>query len=322
MKEPYECPRCGYASGVKQNMYKHLYEKKKCCQGIVSPIDLTDDVKEQIILNRKYHPPTQPINYETQSTNPSTTNIYQNITNYNQMNNIISKIDAIDKFTKYMTHRGESMLDFEDHIAQTYQTTIERLDNDDYRDFIMSMKTFYEIVDTLTTCENIEKLNVLYDDHSHRIRFVEIGTWKSKMFELGVDEIISKIQCGYLDYYEEYLLRKLKTANMYMNQVIKERLNGYYRFLVCFDLDPRIKDMSYLDDSRMESVYDIYRQIKNDLRKTEETRTRRDITNIIRRNCKASILDLNKKIMELIQVDEPFKQHVLEQFSKFSLNQH
>ena len=311
-KEPYECPRCGYNTNVKQNMQKHFYEKKKACQGIKDNIELTEDIKDAVMKNRRYHLPhvvQQP---------PQTTNIYQNITNYNQINNVIGKMDVIDKLSKYITHRGESLLDFDDHVSQTYQVTIEKLDMDAYRDFSMSPKTFLEIIDTLTTYESIENLNVLYDEQSQRIKIVEFGSWRSKMLESGVDEILLKIQSGYLDYYEEYLLRKCHDANTYTMQLIKERLEDYYKFLVCFDLDPCVKDIKYLEDSKTEVIYNLYRRLKNELRKADETKVRREVTRIIRRNCKANIIELNKKIMDLIQVDERCKKHVLDQFLRLS----
>ena len=311
-KDPYECPRCGYCTNVKQNIHKHLYTKKKICQGIKDSIDLTDDIKESVLKNRKYHVPVviqQP---------PQTTNIYQHITNYHQINNVIGKMDVLDKLTKYISHRGEALLDFDDHVSQTYQGTVEKLDMDAYKDFSMNPKTFLEIIDTLTTCESIEKLNVLYDEESQRIKIVEFGSWKSKMLESGVDEILLKIQSGYLDYYEEYLLRKCQNANTYTMQLIKERLEDYYKFLVCFDIDPCVKDIKYLEDPKTEVIVDIYRRLKNELRKTDETKIRREVTRIIRRNCKANIIELNKKIMDLIQVDESFKKHVLDQFSRYS----
>ena len=196
------------------------------------------------------------------------------------------------------THIGqETLLDFEDHVSLTYQSTVEKLDNDAYRDFTMSPKTFYEIIDTLTTCESIDKINVIYDEQSERIRIVEFWTWRSKMLESGIDEIISKIQSGYLDYYEEFLLRKLASTETcpYTFQTIKERLSDYYRFVVCFDLDPCVKDMRYQDHPKTERVYDMYRTIKNELRKTDETKVKREVARIIRRNCKANIIELNKK---------------------------
>lgn len=312
-KEPYECPRCGYSTNTKQNIHKHLYVKKKQCQGVKSNVDLTDDIKETIIKNRKFivQPSLPVIPHHT-------TKIYQNITNYHQINNVIGRMDVIDKIAKYISHRGENLLDFDDHVSQTYQSTIYKLDNDTYKDFSMNPKTFLEIIDTLTTCESIDKLNLLFDEQSERIRIVEFGSWRSKILESGVDEIMSKIQSGYLDYYEEYLLRKCHNTDPYTMQVIRERLEDYYRFVVCFDLDPCIKEAKYLEDSNTECIYNIYRRVKNDLRKTDETKVRREVTRIIRRNCKANIIELNKKIMDLIQVDEDFKQRVLEQFSKFS----
>lgn len=318
VKEPYECPRCGYSTGTKQNIYKHLYMKKKMCQGVLSNLDLTEEVKDSILKNRRHHivqiqAPIQP---------SSTTTIYHNIINYNHINNVIGRMDVIDKITKYITHRGESLLDFEDHVSQTYHNTIEKLDNDAYKDFSMNPKTFLEIIDTLTTCESIEKLNVLYDEQSERIRLVEFGSWRSKMLESGVDEIMLKIQSGYLDYYEEYLLRRCEKADAYSLQVLRERLEDYYKFVVCFDLDPCVKDIKYIENAKTEPIYNMYRRIKNELRKTDETKVRREVTRIIRRNCKANIIELNKKIMDLIQVDECFKQHVLEQFSKFTSLSH
>lgn len=310
MKDSYECPRCGYKTMVRQNMYKHLFFKKTICQSTKNTIELSDEVKNDIITNRKWIcPVVQPV---------TVTNIYQNITNYQQINNVIGRMDVMDKINKYMSHCGEELLDFEDHVSQTYQSTIHKLDNDTFKDFSMSPKTFLEIIDTLTTCESIDKLNVLYDEQSEKLKFVEFGTWKSKMLESGVDEIISKIQSGYLDYYEEYLLRKCQNSDTYLTQVIHERLEDYYRFVVCFDLDPCVKDESYLEDPKTEHIYNIYRNVRYNLKKVHETRIRREVTKIIRRNCKASIIDLNKKIMDLIQVDEGFKKHVLDEFSKFT----
>lgn len=54
---PYHCPRCGYENHKAYNMKLHLYTKKKVCQGIESRIDLTDDVKKEILDNRVYHAP-------------------------------------------------------------------------------------------------------------------------------------------------------------------------------------------------------------------------------------------------------------------------
>lgn len=316
MKDPYECPRCGYETPLKQNMYKHLYEKKKPCQGIRADVLLTEDVKYEVMQNRTYK--VKPICQIVNETSSSPT-IHQNITHYNQINTVIGKIDLIDRLTKYMQHHGHELLNFDEHITQTYHSTIQKLDNDEYRDFCLSQKCFLEIIDTLTVCNTIERITVLYDEQLGRIRFTDCGTWKSKMLDHGIDEIMSKIQGGYLDYYEEYLLRKVQDADPYTQQVIKERLIDYYKLLVCFDMLPCVKEMHHQENPRMETMYNVYRHVKNELRKTEATSLRNQVSKIIRRNSIGSVIELNKRIMELIQVDEGFKDHVLEQFSRFSL---
>lgn len=309
-RDLYECPRCGYTSSFKQSMCKHLYIKKKVCQAIKNSIELTDDVKGTIIECRRYRLPEPP---------PPPPTINQQINNYQQINNIIGKMDVLDKHTKYMEYYGEALLNFDDHVTMTYQDTIDKLDQDTYKDFAMNHKTFYEIIDTLTACASIEKLNVLYDEQSQKLRFVELGDWKSKLLETGVDEIVSRIKDGYLDYYEDYLLRKYPASDLYTRQRIKERLEDYYKFVVCFDLPPCIEDPTYLDDPLMEVLYESYRAIKNELRKVDERCIRRGVIRIIHRNTKANLVDLNKRIMDIIQVDEAFKIHVLDQFTKFTL---
>lgn len=58
-KPPYECIRCGYKTNDKYLMRRHFYDKKKTCQGIVNNIELTDDIKECILENRKYKMPLE-----------------------------------------------------------------------------------------------------------------------------------------------------------------------------------------------------------------------------------------------------------------------
>lgn len=50
----YECPRCGYSTQRKLAMKKHLYELKKDCPGQRHKIDLTPEIKEEILRDRVY----------------------------------------------------------------------------------------------------------------------------------------------------------------------------------------------------------------------------------------------------------------------------
>ncbi len=55
---PYTCCRCGYKIKHKSCMIKHLYKRNKDCPGTVNDIELTDEIKEKILLNRIYKIPT------------------------------------------------------------------------------------------------------------------------------------------------------------------------------------------------------------------------------------------------------------------------
>lgn len=52
MKPPYTCVRCGYETQYTTSMRKHLYCKLKTCPGLKNDIELTDSVKESIMINR------------------------------------------------------------------------------------------------------------------------------------------------------------------------------------------------------------------------------------------------------------------------------
>lgn len=56
----WECPRCKYRTDVKQNMVTHFNRKIPCpCDDPINGIELTDDIKNYVYLNRKYKPTKQ-----------------------------------------------------------------------------------------------------------------------------------------------------------------------------------------------------------------------------------------------------------------------
>ena len=89
-RKPYTCPRCGYNSRKKYNMYIHLTNLRKPCPATEQDIEITQEVKDYILINRIYHTPEQP-----QQT------IYNYINNNQQINNIIADMDAIQNLEAY-----------------------------------------------------------------------------------------------------------------------------------------------------------------------------------------------------------------------------
>lgn len=56
-KMPYTCPRCNYTTASKGHMHFHLYELRKPCPKTHSDVELTEEIKEDLLVNRIYRPP-------------------------------------------------------------------------------------------------------------------------------------------------------------------------------------------------------------------------------------------------------------------------
>lgn len=123
-KPDYECVRCGYKTKYKNNIRRHLFTTKKVCPALKNNIDLTDIIKDHIFANRHYIIPL---------TENTTTNIINNYTTYNQINNIVSNMNPLDKLNKYLEYKNLNTKNFEDIIEDRYEREIHRFENDSYR---------------------------------------------------------------------------------------------------------------------------------------------------------------------------------------------
>lgn len=205
----------------------------------------------------------------------------------NQFNNFVSKMDPIQE--------------------------IQLLENNLFEDFSLDHQKLLDVVDAITSCNSMDRLKIYSN-----------GKWNSLIYEHGVMELMQKIQSFYLDYYELYLLKRAYTGGAYDRQCVRERLQDYYKFLVCFELRPAIKDQDDGDimetDEDTTSLQDIYYPIFCELQEKmplgEANRLRKKIHEVIKTNNKSSMLDLNKNVMEQMKIDEGFQQIVLEQIQK------
>lgn len=327
-KEDYTCCRCGYKTPRKDRMYRHLYKLNKPCPGVLNSIELTEEINQHILANRVYI--IQQVIQQPQ----------QIIYNYNQIINIISNISPIDKIQTFFNYNNITPRNFEDMIEYRYERDISRLENDSYR-IPRQLKTddFYDIVDDLTflslsTNNNIENLNTVYDDKTNRLNIYSEGEWQSCLLDKGVKKIIENIKIYYLDIYEVYSIRKIKCGSLYYedkNQ-LKEKLCEYYNFIACFELypyvyqkndneilypisDPRYDTPVNKGDLTFFKVADefnsLYNQIKNELKVVDQNKMIKKVKDIIKYNSKSNISDLNKKVIELIQIDEEYKQELI-----------
>ena len=313
--KPYQCPRCGYSTKDKYHMRRHLYNKKKDCPGMKSSICLDDSVKENILQNRIYIAPVV-------QANPQQV-INQTINNYNQINNFISKMDVFEKLDKYTKYKNIEIMSLEDRVDQTYQRNIERLETNAFKDFSLDYHSILDVINTITTCDEVSTINVLHDSNNDKLKIYNQGKWDSFLFEQGTIDLITNIQSSYLDYYERYLLKKAFKGCAYEKQCISEKLEEYYKFLVCFDLNPLCKNMTdadILDDDVFENhttilqdlYYKVYKHIHENIKLSEANKLRKQVYDIIKKNNRSNMIELNQKMMDLLQVDKGFKDVVLE----------
>lgn len=321
--DSYLCPRCGYASERKDAMKRHFYNKVRNCPAAKNDIELTDEIKQYVLANRRYHVQKQIIN-----------TVHNTINNYHQINNFIASMDVMDKLNKYITHKNLEITDFEDKVDNRYKRNVKRLEDANFKGcFKLKLNDLLDIIDAVSTIFNgVEDFNIMYDSQINKLKIFSYGEWKTHLIDSGLKEIIETIQCCYLDSYECYLIKKLKcnSTDYHQRAVLREHLEEYYKFLACFNTMPFIyqKDDKQLQEIDIDTEIDnnrhtvslyniedefmpIYFKMKEDIVTTEANKMKREVKDIIKKNTKSNVIDLNKKMVELFQMDEQFKNELL-----------
>lgn len=320
--ETYVCPRCGYSTDRKDALKRHFFDKVKTCPAVKLDIELTDDIKHYVLLNRRYHVPN--------ASNPLKV-VNNTINNYNQINNFVANMDVIEKLTKYIEYKNIDIVDFEDKVDYRYKRNVTKLENGSLKvNYQLKISDLFDIIDAVSKlCHGMEDFNIMYDERLNKLKIFSFGEWKTLLVDSGIKEMIETIQTCYLNAYECYLIRKMKCPEQsaYQKTVFREHLCEYYKFLICFGIYPYIDRKtdaeimgieSYGTSYAIEEEYKpLYNRIKEKTNQQELNKTKKDVKEIIKKNTKSNILDLNKKVVELFQMDEHFKTDLL---SRISLN--
>lgn len=286
-------------------------------------IELTEDIKNHILQNFIYIIPKSTRQSKTKQTNQINTTI----NNYNTINNYISNMGLVEKMKKYMEYKQLELIDFEDKIETKYTFKAKRLDNDDYKyGFELSSDDFLEIINEISSLckgESLENMNVVYDNKIKNLKLYEQGNWSDLLLHNGVKSIIQTIQAYYLNSYEQYLIRNIynQHKSRVERQKCKELLEIYYTFIAAFEIDPFIQslpqdDVSFTDEHTRDDIIDhywkLYTVTRDNLKRIDINRTRKQVLDILKRNTIKNIDEMNKQVLELFQVDEVFKQSLLE----------
>lgn len=318
-KDKYLCPRCGYETSKRFCIHRHFYNLKKQCPSQRNNIELTEDIKQHVLANRVYHVPSM-------SPQPTTDKLINTTINtYNLMQNFMTNMNPIDALTKYNTYKNIDLIDIDDSIEEKYLIQSNKLNNNKCKNFSMSMDDIFEVVDKVTRIEDTEIMNILYEEDLNKLNLFSCGEWKSFLLESGTKHLIEKIQSYFLNAYEIYLLRKIHDTNIFDKQRNTEFLMQYYRFLCSFDIKPFVMDSTDEDIlgpshrggyTLQERYYTKYMALKDDIKVSESNRIKKQVYDIIKRNSRKNIVELNKKVMEIFHMDECFKTQIMNHITR------
>ena len=314
---PYTCFCCGYVTSNKSNMVQHFYKRKTPCPKTVNNVELTEEIMQHILKNRIYIPvaivlPAAP------------KKVVNNIT-YNTINNFVCSLDPVEKIKKYFDYEDIDLIEFESSVSDIYHNRAHKLDSGKvYSEFKLTHCNFLEIINEISSiCDGkLENLNIIYDQKMNHIKLYDEGKWKEYLLASGLYQIIVVIQDAYLDSYEIYLIKKYSSSKGQSQAVFLELIETYYKFIGCFDVEPVSKDKSdgFLlhgdNDNKFdlsEKFWDIYNKIS--MTRGEVNKIRKEVLDIIKRNTNRNIEEINKRIMELIHVNEEFKSDVLKRLA-------
>jgi len=294
-------------------MKRHLYELKNPCTDKCN-LELTNEIRETVLRNRRYYI-TKP---KKDNDRPVS---YTNITNY------LNGMDTMCKLTHCLEYKQEKTTDINDFVEAQHQDTVEKLENDEFRyPHLISSDRFLMLIDEMakTGKRCAEEMNIIYDEMLDRIKIYCDDEWTSYMIEPGMRRVVEILRTNYLNQYECYLFKKLfadKNINGYQLNNVRIHLGEYYKFLAIFDHHPYVyaEPIEYVvsnyktdnpDEFRDFGMKE-YNDVKKELPKTETAKMKKSVLDIIKRNHKVNLKKLNDDILEIINVDEEFKNKII-----------
>lgn len=320
MKSPnYTCVRCGMNSKYKKDVHNHLYNRKKICPALENDIELTDEVKEYILLNRIYRVKVEPnITFNTQIIN-----------NNNIMNNTINNMNDIEKIEKHFNHKDIQLKPLFTLCDEKYSRDIKKLQKANGNlTHCLSKEELYDTIEKIVKINDLDDIFYVIDSKSNSLILYDDSGWELKRLLPGIKIILNTIKDSYLDIYEKYLIRNIETGRITPRgvSICKENLEIYYKFIISLEFLPYVYDqcscniLDKIDCICNESNFDLcdeymklYKDVKINMKQSEINKTIREIIELIKHNYKNNIKKLNTEILEFIRVDKNYKNMFMNQ---------
>jgi hypothetical protein len=309
---PYTCIRCNYKTKDKYHMRNHLFKRQKKCPGTLNKIELTDEIKNDILENRIYKIPAP-----VKEPKPTT---------------IIKNMDCLDKIKKYTNYNDIDLLSLEEDLEGKFSARVNKLEGNKFKfGYDIDENRLFDIIEEICKIRrgDFKEFNIIYDDKMKELNLFISGSWETLILDRGVKEVISLLQDCFFNYYEKYLVRKIyMEVNEQEKMKYREDLESHYKLLGCFDLPPYIKnknDLEILGDYYQENTdsFDdkdekdkylleerwlkLYNNTVDNTKKCEINKIKKNIIDILKNNTKRNMKELNLKIINLLNIDDEFK---------------
>lgn len=352
MPANYICPRCGYSSSKTSNIKNHFSRKFPCLPKHLD-IDITNDIILTILANHVYQPAIkltsridQLLDLSTDKNSEARTtvvNIQNNVNQINQVNrntyindhsaliknynfnqNIVIKMDTIDKFNCVLDYQNKQRLGITDRLETHFERQINFMkDQNNHFDHTLNKDALLECVNIATSIHACpENHNIEYDKTSKKIKIYNDDEWISYLEGSGVNRVIELLRLNYLDDYECYLLKKIHDIKCRLKRIMIERLDVYYKFLCAFEMAPYCEEKTdteiigfqvkeyqsyWVQDYAMKS----YISMKKTIKQSEKRELRNTVLNVIKSNTKSNIKEIDEILIKLLNIDMEFKDYLV-----------
>lgn len=273
---PYQCPRCGYEHKNAFKMKVH-FAKKRPCAANLRTIELTDEIKEQVMRDRIYRDPQPVVQAQPQEPAPN-----QNITIYNQQNtfNIETLYQLgsavpvnylVEGFAKKTNKQIESIENF---VSRGLGDLVGKIGaNGESPNPTVKLEDFPKMWNKFNWIPNDKKKGeipcIISDPSSDKPDEFYVNKGENKYVQSNDKETMRLIiQCSQLIFFKEYETYLLDMIEKYPidhpDNIFATRafylLKDYYTILQAVDLEP-ILDKHEKAWSEAQMVPDVKKQV-------------------------------------------------------------
>lgn len=267
---------------------------------------------------------------------PKEASINQVVNNYNFNASFVNRMETMDKLTHLLNFKNTTLLGIEDKIENVYSSCVKKLENNGFKNgFALKIDDLLDAVNEVSSTQpeylNMEDYNIVYDKSCNCLQLYEAGSWEDFSMSQGVKLVLEKIKDCYWYAYELYLLRQIYSGGGgYMSAKCRDLLDEYFKFIGSFDIYPHFWQKSNneilykRDDPRYEqeprptdvdafSLSEEYGARYAKMRDSARgmSNIKKSVFDIIKNNSVKNIKDLNKRVLNLFQMDEQFKELLL-----------